>query len=195
VKKAVGLLLVAVMLTGIFGGAGAALAAPDTAGPPGGGPAAVMEQPLPGDGPGFAANGGKLQERRAGIKAFRERMAGKFKKLKELRQETRRLLGELKERRDTLKPLIAEARENGEKEKLAKLEPIRIDAKAIVEATRKLRAEKRQLWHEFFQAVRNGEWQRAEAIFDQILWHKQVINANLKQLIALADKAIAILQQ
>jgi len=182
------------MLTGIFGGAGAALAAPDSAGPPEGGPAAVMEQPLPGDGPGFAADG-KLQERRAGMKAFREQMAGKFKKLKELRQETRRLRGELKERRDTLKPLIAEARENGEKEKLAKLKPIRIETKAIVEATRKLRAEKRQLWHEFFQAVRRGEWQRAEAIFDQILWHKQVINANLKQLIVLADKAIAILQQ
>lgn len=193
-KKAVGLLLVAVMLIGIFGGSGAALAAPDTAGPLEGGPAAVMEQPLPGDGPGFAANGGR-QDWREKMQAFREQMAGKFKKLKELRQETSQLLGELKERRDTLKPLIAEARENGEKEKLAKLEPIRIDAKAIVEATRKLRAEKRQLWHEFRKAVRNGEWQRAESVFDQILWHKQVINANLKQLIALADKAIAILQQ
>lgn len=193
-KKVVGLLLVAVMLTGIFGGAGAALAAPDTAGPPEGGPAAVMEQSLPGDGPGFAANGGR-QDWREKMQAFREQMAGKFKKLKELRQETRQLLGELKERRDTLKPLIAEARENGEKEKLAKLEPIRIDAKAIVEATRKLRAEKRHLWHEFRKAVRNSEWQRAESVFDQILWHKQVINANLKQLIALADKAIAILQQ
>lgn len=193
-KKAVGLLLVAGMLTGIFGGAGVALAAPGSAGPPEGGPSAVMEQPLPGDGPGFAA-GGKKQERRAGMQAFRQQMAGKFEQLKELRQETRQLLGELKERRDTLKPLIAEARENGDKEKLAKLEPIRVDTKAVVEATRKLRAEKRQLWHEFRQAVRNGEWQRAEAVFDQILWHKQVINANLKQLIALADKAIAILQQ
>ena len=192
-KKTLGLLLMTLMLTVVFGGAGAALAAPGPAGPPGGGPAAVMEQTLPGDWPEFAANGGG-QERQEKMQAFRQQIAGKIEKLKELRQETRRLLIELKERRDTLKPQIAEARENGDRDKLAKLEPLRIDAKAVVEATHKLRAEKRQLWNEFRQAVRNGEWQRAEAVFDQNLWHKQVINANLKQLIALADKAIAILQ-
>ena len=190
-KKAVGVLLVAGMLTGLFGN-GVAMAEPVSPGLPMDPNPLISEQVLPTDESGLGMENG--QERGKKLKVLKEQMPDKIEKLKELREETRQLAGDLKERRDTLKPLIDQARENGDKETLAKLEPIRVESRALVEATHKLRAEKSQLWQEFGKAVASGELQRAEAIFDQILWHKQAINANLKLLINLADKSIDILQ-
>jgi len=181
-KKVAGLMLVVAMLFGVFGGSGAALAAEEQI--PGAGNALVETAPVDSD-------PGKWRQE---ARDWKQQVDGKFTKLKALHKETKQLLTELRDKRETFRSLLQEARQNGEKEKLTRLEPLRVDAKALVAATKKLRAGKRELRHELRQAIRQGQFNRAEGILDQIIWHQQVINTNLKQLITITEKTIAILQ-
>lgn len=188
-KKTLGVLLVLGMLTGVMG-AGSALAATDTPGAASGEAAIVQDVAGP---TGLQADGSN-KELRQKLHGLKQQLAGKFQKLRELRQEGRKLAGELKEQRATLKVLVAEAKENGETEKLAKLEPIRSEARVVVENTKKLRAEKREMWQEFRGAVLRGDFQQVENILDKIISVKQAINGNLEILTGLLDRAIAVLR-
>lgn len=124
---------------------------------------------------------------------MREFLQNFRKELNEEREKTKAIVEELRQDRAKLHELVKEARQNGEKEKLELLEPLKVEAKAIVEATRELREQKRQAWEDLRDSIRDRDVERAKLQCAKILELKKLINYNLNQLDAVLDRSIAIL--
>lgn len=113
--------------------------------------------------------------------------------LKQEREKTRAIAGELRQDREKLRQLVKEAGQKGEKEKLELLKPLKVEAKAIADATKELREQKKQAWSDLKEAIKNRNVERARVLSLKILELKKLINHNLSQLDGVLDRAVAIL--
>lgn len=132
--------------------------------------------------------------RRQATEAFKQGLQAERDQLLSQRSILEQLRADIKAKMEQIKPLVAQARQNQDRQTLARIQGERAQVKAHMQVVREKTEANKALWAELKDAVKSRDQQRAVTLARQIIANRQVKIEALRKVSSVLDNVIEDLQ-